>query len=108
MIIALSAPMETMSASSEIGVVAAITAITAAPMIVIRCGVPNRGWAVPIGFGRSPSRPIANPIRPMVTSSTIITEVNPVTAPIEMSAPTHGRPTALKAPASGAPGSIRS
>ena len=48
-----------MSDSAVIGVNAAITAQTTAPMIVIRCGVPNRGCAVPIGFGSRPSRPIA-------------------------------------------------
>ena len=37
--------------------------------------------AVPMAFGSRPSRPIAKPIRPIVTSSTIITEVRPVTAP---------------------------
>ena len=42
----------------------------------------------------------------MVTSSTIITDVRPVTAPSEISAPTQCWPTRSNASASGAPVSM--
>lgn len=80
--------------------------MSTAPPIVIWCGVPHWGCVVPSALGSRPSRPMAKPIRPMVTSSTIITEVSPMTAPSEMSALTQCSPTASNADASGALTSI--
>lgn len=44
-------------------------------------------------------------MRSIITSSAIITDVTPVTAPSETSAATQRRPTELNASASGAPSS---
>jgi hypothetical protein len=101
MIIADSAPMLTMSASSLIGTNAARSAMSTAPPIVIRRGIPLLVSGTELLRQQAvATHRVAG--RPMVTSSTIITEVSPVTSPRAMSAPLQCWPTASNADASGA------
>ena len=101
-------PMLTRFASSESGTTAASTATPTPVMIVIRYGVPNRGWTFAKGTGSRPSRDIANSTRACPSISTSTTVVSPATAPSEISFDAHAASLALNASANGAAVFIRS
>jgi hypothetical protein len=98
-----SVPMLTISASVLSGTSAAMTATPATVSDVISTGVPNRGWTRLNTGGSSPSRARANPIRPIATMSTRITELSPATAASPIRTPAQPRPTWRKTCATASP-----
>ncbi len=103
---AASVPMLTISSSLPIGVSEATRAMTVPRVIVMRRGVPVWTLVLPSTGGSSQSRLMAKTTRVAPISSVMMTVVRPATAPAAINVAYPSLPTASKAEASAASGSI--